>query len=63
MLSFVYDDDGNRIQKKDHRTNAVSYYSYDGSGTLAAIFEQQGTGPIQLTCKASTRHLEESKTI
>lgn len=49
MLSFVYDDDGNRIQKKDHRTNAVTYYSYASSGILAAIFEQQGTGPIQLT--------------
>ena len=49
MLSFVYDDDGNRIQKKDHRSNAVTYYSYDGGGTLVAIFEQQGTGPIQLT--------------
>ncbi|WP_454880690.1 hypothetical protein [Sphingobacterium detergens] len=36
--------------KKDHRTSAVTWYSYDGNGTLAAVFdfEQQGTGAIQL---------------
>ncbi|WP_343540265.1 RHS repeat-associated core domain-containing protein, partial [Sphingobacterium thalpophilum] len=48
MLSFVYDDDGNRVMKKDHRTGAVTWYSYDGEGTLVAVFEQQGTGAIQL---------------
>lgn len=48
ILSFVYDDDGNRVMKKDHRTGAVTWYSYDGSGTLAAVFEQQGTGAVQL---------------
>lgn len=48
ILSFVYDDEGNRVMKKDHRTNAVTWYSYDGSGTLAAVFEQQGTGAAQL---------------
>ncbi|WP_286863396.1 RHS repeat domain-containing protein [Sphingobacterium sp. UBA7625] len=48
ILSFVYDDDGNRVMKKDHRTGAVTWYSYDGNGTLAAVFEQQGTGAIQL---------------
>lgn len=48
ILSFVYDEDGNRVMKKDHRTGAVTWYSYDGSGTLAAVFEQQGTGAIQL---------------
>lgn len=48
ILSFVYDDDGNRVMKKDHRTGTVTWYSYDGNGTLAAVFEQQGTGAIQL---------------
>ncbi|WP_183044054.1 RHS repeat domain-containing protein [Sphingobacterium siyangense] len=48
ILSFVYDDDGNRVMKKDHRTGAVTWYSYDGSGTLTAVFEQQGTGAVQL---------------
>jgi len=48
ILSFVYDDEGNRVMKKDHRTNAVTWYSYDGSGALAALFEQQGAGAVQL---------------
>jgi len=48
ILSFVYDDEGNRVMKKDHRTNAVTWYSYDGSGALAALFEQQGAGSVQL---------------
>ncbi len=49
MLSFVYDDAGNRVMKKDHRSGAVTWYSYDGTGSLAAVFEQLGSGPIQLT--------------
>ncbi|WP_343321641.1 RHS repeat domain-containing protein [Sphingobacterium multivorum] len=48
ILSFVYDDDGNRVMKKDHRTGAVTWYSLGGNGSLAAVFEQQGTGAIQL---------------
>lgn len=48
ILSFVYDEDGNHVMKKEHRTGAVTWYSYDGHGTLAAVFEQQGTGAIQL---------------
>ncbi|KKO90758.1 hypothetical protein AAW12_14540 [Sphingobacterium sp. Ag1] len=48
ILSFVYDEDGNRVMKKDHRTGAVTWYSLDGNGSLAAIFEQQGAGAIQL---------------
>lgn len=42
MLSFVYDDDGNRIMKKDHRNNTVTWYSYDAGGTLVAIFDNNG---------------------
>ncbi|MDR6735567.1 RHS repeat domain-containing protein [Sphingobacterium sp. 2149] len=48
IVSFEYDEDGNRVMKKDHRTGAVTWYSYDGNGSLAAIFEQQGTGAIKL---------------
>ncbi|MNK15200.1 tRNA(Glu)-specific nuclease WapA precursor [compost metagenome] len=48
ILSFVYDEDGNRVMKKDHRTGAVTWYSLDGNGSLAAVFEQQGTGAVQL---------------
>ena len=43
MLSFVYDDGGNRIMKKDHRNNAVTWYSYDTGGTLLAVFDNNGT--------------------
>jgi len=48
ILSFEYDDDGRRIMKKDHRTNLITWYSYGGNGTLAAVFEQMGGGSIQL---------------
>ncbi|KKO90752.1 hypothetical protein AAW12_14500 [Sphingobacterium sp. Ag1] len=49
MLSFVYDNGGNRIMKKDHRTNAVTWYSYDVSGTLMAVFEGTSGSSLQLT--------------
>jgi len=48
MLSFVYDDGGNRIMKKDHRTNSVTWYSYDVAGTLLAVFESKNGGALQL---------------
>ncbi|RKO70785.1 hypothetical protein D7322_16085, partial [Sphingobacterium puteale] len=48
MLSFAYDEGGNRIMKKDHRTNAVSWYSYNDAGTLMAVFESKNGGALQL---------------
>lgn len=49
MLSFVYDDGGNRVMKKDHRTNVVTWYSYDAAGSLMAVFESKNGGALQLT--------------
>lgn len=49
MLSFVYDETGNRVMKKDHRNNSVTWYSYDAVGTLLAIFESKNGGALQLT--------------
>lgn len=48
MLSFAYDEGGNRIMKKDHRTNSVTWYSYDDGGTLMAVFESRNGGSLQL---------------
>ncbi|RKO68256.1 hypothetical protein D7322_28170 [Sphingobacterium puteale] len=48
MLSFAYDEGGNRIMKKDHRTNAITWYSYDVAGTLLAVFESKSGGALQL---------------
>ncbi|WP_293881651.1 RHS repeat domain-containing protein [Sphingobacterium sp. UBA1498] len=48
MLSFAYDEGGNRIMKKDHRTNAVTWYSYNDAGTLLAVFESKNGGALQL---------------
>ncbi|MFE7085700.1 hypothetical protein ACFU8T_04585 [Sphingobacterium spiritivorum] len=44
MLSFVYDESGNRIRKQDHRTGSVTYYSYDAGGSLMAIYDNAGSG-------------------
>ncbi len=48
ILSFVYDHNGNRVMKKDHRTNSVNWYSYSGDGTLLAVFESKNGGILQL---------------
>ncbi|UIR54609.1 RHS repeat-associated core domain-containing protein [Sphingobacterium sp. SRCM116780] len=49
ILSFMYDDAGNRILKKDHRTGLNTWYSYDAGGSLMAIFDNQGVaGALQL---------------
>jgi len=48
ILSFVYDDVGNRILKKDHLTGLETWYSYDAGGSLMAIFDKQGTGAMRL---------------
>ncbi|WP_293916381.1 MULTISPECIES: RHS repeat domain-containing protein [unclassified Sphingobacterium] len=44
MLSFVYDESGNRIRKQDHRTGSVTYYTYDAGGSLMAIYDNAGAG-------------------
>ncbi|KKO89151.1 hypothetical protein AAW12_23765 [Sphingobacterium sp. Ag1] len=48
ILSFTYDEGGKRIMKKDHRTNSVTWYSYDTRGSLMAVFESKNGGSLQL---------------
>jgi len=46
-MSFEYDEDGNRIMKKDHRNNQITWYSYDAGGTLVAVYENNGINGSQ----------------
>ncbi|WP_447768546.1 RHS repeat domain-containing protein [Sphingobacterium faecium] len=48
IYSFVYDDNGNRILKKDHLTSLETWYSYDAGGSLLAVFDKQATGVMRL---------------
>ncbi|GAA0884077.1 hypothetical protein GCM10009120_26750 [Sphingobacterium siyangense subsp. cladoniae] len=48
MLSFAYDEGGNRIMKKDHRTNSVNWYVYDAEDNLVAIYESKSGGELRL---------------
>lgn len=47
ILSFVYDESGNRIRKQDHRTGSVTYYVYDAGGSLMAVYDNAG-GALRL---------------
>ena len=42
-VSFVYDEGGNRIKKTDHIQNISTYYVYDGSGNVLAIYDNNGS--------------------
>ncbi len=44
-VSFAYDESGKRIRKTDHIHNIVTYYLYDASGMMVAIYDN-GSGPV-----------------
>ena len=48
ILSFAYDNVGNRILKRDHLTGLETWYSYDAGSTIMAIFDKQGAGQMRL---------------
>jgi RHS repeat-associated protein len=47
-FSFVYNEVGQRIKKQDHSNNAITWYVYDGSGQLAAIYDNLDGGVTKL---------------
>jgi len=41
-VSFAYDEDGMRIKKTDHIQNVSTFYVYDSSGNVLAIYDNNG---------------------
>lgn len=43
-VSFVYDEWDMRIRKTDHVQNISTYYVYDATGNVLAVYDNNGTG-------------------
>ncbi|KIA95229.1 hypothetical protein OC25_07915 [Pedobacter kyungheensis] len=46
-LSFAYDEAGNRVVKTDHTQNITTYYIYDSSGNVLAVYDNNGSSQVQ----------------
>ncbi|SFC78889.1 RHS repeat-associated core domain-containing protein [Parapedobacter composti] len=42
IISFVYDEAGQRIKKQDHRNGSLTWYVYDAGGTLMGVYDNHG---------------------
>jgi RHS repeat-associated protein len=42
-VSYAYDEGGRRVRKTDHVQNFSTYYAYDASGSVLAIYDNNGS--------------------
>jgi YD repeat-containing protein len=42
-VSYAYDEGGRRVRKTDHGQNFTTYYAYDASGSVLAIYDNNGS--------------------